>query len=147
MFRFQDRVFVKRGEQWFTWEPSWDSMRPITGFAWNGQNYVIQDDLYTQDPFDESFGFGDLKQVCDALTEECLPHLESAPFVSYALVGAPMWVRDRFVVVTSPEVTQTWRSHLAWIRSRPRTARHMPRGKRSTKRTLLSDKTCASTSS
>lgn len=147
MFRFQDRIFAKRGEQWFTWEPSWDSMRPISGFAWNGVRYVIQDELYTTDPFSESFGYGDLKEVCDALTEECLPQVESVPAVSYACIGTPTWVRDRWVVLTRPEVAQTWRQHLAWIRSRPRTCRRIPRGKRVTKRTLPSDKACVSTSS
>ena len=108
---------------------------------------MVQDDLYTQDPFSESFGVGDLKEVCDVLTEECLPQLDSVPTVSSAFIGTPTWVRDRWVVLTSPEVASTWRAHLAWIRSRPRTCRKLPRGKRSTKRTLLSDKTCVSTSS
>lgn len=147
MFRFQDRIFVKRGEQWFTWEPSWDSMRPIDGFAWNGHRYVLQDERYTTDPFSETFGYGELKPVCDALSEELLSHLDSVPTVPFALIGTPTWVRDRWIVITSPEVGSTWRTHLATIRSRPRTCRKMPRGKRSTKRTLPSDKTCVSTSS
>jgi hypothetical protein len=144
MFRFQDRVFLQRDAQWYVWEPTWDSMRPIDGFAWTGRRYEIQDTSFTTDPFSETFGYGSLKQTAHALSDECLDHVESAPAVPFACIGTPVWAGDRFLVTTAPD---TWRAHHAAFNLRRRTLRSAPRGKRVTKRVLPSDKTCVSTSS
>lgn len=111
--------------------------RPVSGFAWNGKTYVIEDIQYTKDPFSELFGFGtpEMKDICTKLTDEHLAGIESAATVREACIGNPIWVRDRFVV-THPEYVNTWRTHLRSIGSRARTCRAQPRGKKFTKRTL-----------
>ena len=141
MFRFQGRVFVN-DSNWFVWEPSWDLMRPIDAFAWDGRKYCIVDTSFIKDPFSELFGFGtpEMKAKCEALTERYLSQIETAPDVKNAIIGAPSWMRDRWVVAKSSVDSSTWRAHLATINSRARTCRKQPRGNKFTKRTLLSDK-------
>jgi hypothetical protein len=136
MFRFKERVFLKKNG-WFVWESSWDMFRPISAFVWNGKSYGIEDSLYTKDPFSELFGFGspEMKDICSKLTDEYLGDIENAPTVREACIGAPIWLRDRFVV-TQPEYVNTWRTHLRAIGCRARTCRGQPRGKKFTKRTL-----------
>lgn len=143
MFRFQGRVFLKRGV-WFVWEPAWDLFRPIDAFSWNGK-YAIDDLSYTKDPFSELFGFGtpEMKTLSEKLTEEYLAGIEDAPVIKEACIGVPVWARDRWVVMATEHIP-LWRSHLTTIQSRARTCRRHPRGKKFTKRKLLSDKRCAS---
>ena len=136
MFRFKERVFLKKGE-WFVWEPSWDMFRPISAFSWDGKSYVIDDSQYTKDPFSDLFGFGtpEMKDICIKLTDDNLQNIENAPHVVEACIGTPIWARDRFVVM-EPESIPTWRTHLRSIGCRARTCRSQPRGKKFTKRTL-----------
>lgn len=149
MFRFGGHIFKKVDTQWFVWEPHWDSFRPIDGFGWNGTTYEVMDNTYTTDPFSETFGYGtvELQKLSQEITDRHIDEIESTPEVSFALVGTPTWVRDRWVVLAKEDAASTWRKHIAAIRGRVRTCRKMPRGKKSTKRVLLSDKICASTSS
>ena len=124
------------------WEPQWDLMRPIDAFAWNGRAYKVLDTSFIKDPFSDLFGFGtlEMKSKCEVLTEQYLPTIETAPIVQSAIIGNATWMRDRWVVLTSLTHIPTWRSHLATINSRARTCRKQPRGKKFTKRALLSDK-------
>lgn len=147
MFRFGGHVFKKVDAQWFIWEPHWDSFRPIDGFGWNGVTYEVMDTTYTTDPFSDTFGYGtlEMQKICQEITDASVQDIDSAPEVSFALVGAPTWVRDRWVVLANPDAASTWRKHLSYIRSRAHTCRKVPRGQKTTKRILLSDKICAST--
>ena len=148
MFRFQDRVFLKHADIWYVWESHWDSFRPIDAFAWNGTKYVVLDYSFTQDPFSELFGYGTPEQLklCKELTDKHLDKLESAPVVRSAIIGEPVWARDRWAVM-APSAVGTWRKHIAATGSRAHTCKKQPRGKKVTKRVLISDKRCASTSS
>jgi hypothetical protein len=139
MLRFQDRVFYKHGQQWFVWEPAWESMRPIRSMSWNGSKYSIHDEEYTDDPFSESFGFGDLKSVSDELTEKLQDKIDEAISVQLPLIGEPIWMRDRWVVCDASAVS-AWRQHHSCIQIRTRTCKKCPRGQRFTKRVVLSDK-------
>jgi hypothetical protein len=148
MFRFQDRVFLKHADTWYVWESHWDSFRPIDAFAWNGTKYVVYDVSFTKDPFSELFGYGTPEQLAISrrLTEANVDKIESAPVVTTATIGDPIWARDRWAVM-APSAIGTWRTHLTVLGSKARTCKRQPRGKKVTKRVILSDKRCASTSS
>ena len=143
MIRFRDRVFGRDGDQWYVWEPHWDSMRPIDAFAWNGRTYVIVDDTFTANPFEESFGYGELRERAQQLTDLWVGDIDSAPTVQHALIGKPVWWKDHWAVRTEDAPPESWRKHHQLLKTRPRTCRRMPRGKRSTKRVLPRDKSCA----
>ena len=138
LIRFRGRIFGRDGHQWYVWEPRWDSMRPIDGYAWDGTRYILQDTRYLGDLFEENFGFGEHVQKCAELTGKWADQLDSVPESKDAVIGnAPVWWKDAWVALANMEVSPTtWARRHRYLQTRPRTCRKPPRGKRSTKRHL-----------
>lgn len=69
---FHDRIYAKKGDQLFVFEPTWDSFRPISFVGWNGKRFEINDDAFKPDLFADFYGYGslDMKRTCRELTRE-----------------------------------------------------------------------------
>lgn len=138
LIRFRGHIFGQDGSQWYVWEPRWDSMRPIDGYSWDGRRYVMQDSAYLGDPFAPNFGFGSRMEDAVRVTQKWADQLDSVPESKDAVIGnAPVWWKDGWVSLTNMEVSpSTWKQRHQYLKTRPRTCRNPPRGKRSTKRHL-----------
>lgn len=125
-----DRIFLNYKQNWFLWEPSWESFRPITAYAWNGSEYEVIDRDYCADPMDPLYGFGTpaMKQVCDALTKTFASQISNATPVMTPTIGPSEWMLDRMVALTpcAPRDRTSWKR---MTRGRGRTLRHAPRNK------------------
>ena len=129
-------MFLESNRQWFVWEPAWESFRPITSFAWDGSDYVLDDRAYCADPFDSLYGYGspEMKQLCDTVTSAFGPRIATAPVVASLGVGPSEWFYDRTVSLTpcAPRDRHSWKR---MTHGRTRTLRAGPRNKL-TRRTL-----------
>lgn len=125
-----DRIFLNYKQNWFLWEPSWESFRPIQSYAWNGKEYEIGDREYCTDPMDSFYGFGSskMKQVCDALTATYASQISGAHPVTTPTIGPSEWMFDRMVVLTpcAPRDRDSWKK---MTHGRCRTLRRAPRNK------------------
>ena len=146
LVQFHDRIYGKHKSLLFTFEPTWDSFRPIHGIGWNGKQIVPISGGYTSDIFDENYGYGSLqmKALCRQLTQET--ELGEAREIKdpiqlwrwYSEKNVKWW-RDRPVVLTSPCVDMSptsWKEYLKYLETRAKTLRHPFRG-RQTRRNLM----------
>lgn len=146
LVQFHDRIYGKYKSLLFTFEPTWDSFRPINGVGWNGKQIVPISGGYTSDIFDENYGFGSLqmKALCRQLTQET--ELGDAREVKdpiqlwrwYSEKNVKWW-RDRPVVYSSACVDTSpasWKEYLKYLETRAKTLRHPFRG-RQTRRNLV----------
>lgn len=145
LITFHDRIYGKYERQLFTFEPTWDSFRPITGIGWNGKQIVPIDDAYKSNLFDQFYGYGTLqmKALCRKLTQETeLSETKEVkdPIHLWRWYGESnvKWWRDRPCVFTSPDVPKdplSWKGYLHYLDTRAKTLRRPFRG-RATKRLL-----------
>jgi hypothetical protein len=116
-------VFLEYKGHRFTWEPAWNTFRPIERVEWDGKAYVVVDRIYCKDITDPYYGFGSasMKEVCDRLRDAYESRLASAPNVP-PLLGSPTWFRDRRVVLSpcAPRDIPSWKR---MCRGRVRTCR------------------------
>jgi hypothetical protein len=40
LISFHDRIYGKYKSKLYTFEPTWDSFRPILGIGWNGEQFI-----------------------------------------------------------------------------------------------------------
>jgi len=111
LVRYQDRVFLQDGGQWFLWESALSMFRPIDGFAWNGTAWVVDDRAYCNDPLSKTYCFGTLSGRCAELTKMHGNRVETAPTAVYISIGSPVWFRDRLVNFThaAPRDVPSWK--------------------------------------
>lgn len=100
LVRYQDRVFLQDGRQWYLWDSALDMFRPIDGFAWNGDAWVVDDRAYCMDPLSKTYCVGSMGAQCAELTKKYGDKVEAAPTASYISIGVPVWFRDRPVNFT-----------------------------------------------
>lgn len=136
MYSIHGVVVCSVKNQWFVWEPAWESFRPIESIAWDGTAYVTNDRAYCSDPLDPLYGYGtpEMKKVCEALTSAQKNNVSNATVVSNLAVGPSEWMFDRMVALTpcAPRDRESWKR---MTRGRTRTLRAGPRNKL-TRRTL-----------
>lgn len=109
LIRVGERTLRQVKSLWFLWEPAWDSWRPITALAWDGERIVVDDAATCSDPTDPLYGYGSpaMREVCVAL-----PPPSEAPAVPLPAIGAtPEWFYDRFVCLTpcAPRDRASWK--------------------------------------
>lgn len=146
LLTFHDRIYGKHQGQLFTFEPTWDSFRPISGVGWNGKIMTPIDSTYKSNLLDSFYGYGtlEMKALCRKLTNET--ELENTketkdPIYLWRWYGEKniKWWRDRPCVFTSPCVQRdisAWKKYLGYLEVRARTLRRPFKG-RATKRLLL----------
>lgn len=142
---FHDRIYGKYKGQLYTFEPTWDSFRPITGVGWNGKQLVPLDESYKSNLFDEYYGYGSLamKAECRRLTQETeLSETKEIkdPVHLWRWYGEAnvKWWRDRPCVFASQCVcreTNSWKHYLKYLEVRAKTLRRPFHG-RATRRLL-----------
>jgi len=134
--RFKDRVFLFTQGKGYIWEAAWALFRPIDGYVWDGSRFRIDDIAYCRDPTDELYGFGtaEMKQTCEALTEDYEDDVSTAPTALFLDIGTVEWFRDRPVTFSTcaPRDVGSWKR---LCKGRALTCRRHPRNK-FTKRTL-----------
>lgn len=113
--RFQDKIFLQKGSQWFLWESAWDMFRPICAVAWDGSRFTIDDEIYCKDLFDEYYGFGspEMYRICEKLTDEFEQKLDEAKPVHNICIGRnPEWFRDspQVLTVCAPRTIESWKA-------------------------------------
>lgn len=135
LYRLGDQTFLNYKSSWFVWESAWDSWRPIDALSWNGTQFRIDDRAYTANLFSDLYGYGtpQMKTVCEALTTTYGGARGTAAVVNSLSIGPTEWWRDRFVCVSPcvPRTTENWKK---MCRGKPRTCRHIPKGKTLTRR-------------
>jgi hypothetical protein len=135
LVRFQDRIFLQEG-RWYLWDSAIGLFRPIDGFAWNGNRWIIEDKLYTKDPLEKTYGFGSVEMLtkCIELSKKYESRIESVPTASYIAIGNPQWFRDRPVNFThsASRDVSSWKR---MVQGRSRTCKRRSTNK-FTKRTL-----------
>lgn len=145
LLTFHDRIYGKYQGQLFTFEPTWDSFRPISGVGWNGKIMTPIDSTYKSNLLDSFYGYGtlEMKALCRKLTNET--ELEDTketkdPIYLWRWYGEKniKWWRDRPCVFTTPCVERdlsAWKKYLSYLEVRARTLRRPFKG-RATKRLL-----------
>jgi len=135
LVRFQDRIFLQE-ERWYIWDSAIGLFRPIDGFVWNGNTWVVDDQKYRTDPLEKTYGFGsgEMLAKCIELSKKFEDTIQSAPTVSYLAIGTPQWFRDRPVNFThsAPKDVSSWKR---MIQGRARTCKRRSTNK-FTKRNL-----------
>ena len=136
---FQDRIYGKYQNQLFVFEPSWDSFRPIEHVAWDGKKYVILDQKFKQDLFDQSYGYGSLemKETCRKISQDTeldgIKEIkDSIELWKWCGEKELKWWNDRPCLFASPCVkkdTQGWRTYLKYENVRAKTLRQHIRGR------------------
>lgn len=124
---FQNHLFIKHKHQWFVWESAWDSFRPIQAFAWNGSRFIIDDQPYCKNPFDQFYGYGSLEMK--VLSQQLTAKYKDKEFIhQFPVIGQSEWWFDRDIVLTKccPRDKATWKRYSA---GQCRTLRHLTRNK------------------
>ena len=121
-----DTVLLEFKTVWFLWEPAWESFRPITSLAWDGQALVLDDRAYCSDPLDPEYGYGDatMHELCTILSQMYPP--KTARDGCLPAVGPKEWFFDRFLSLTrcAPRDKASWKR---FHKGRYRTPRKAPK--------------------
>jgi hypothetical protein len=106
-----DTVLLQFKTVWFLWESAWESFRPITSLAWDGEALVLNDRAYCADPTDPLYGYGTAKmrEVCTLLTKSFRP--TDARQGLLPAVGPQEWFYDRYLSLTpcAPRDRASWK--------------------------------------
>jgi len=142
---FHQRIYGKFKNQLYVLESTWDSFRPITKVGWNGREFIIDVDQYTQDFFSPFYGYESLeqKQLCLKLIEqtelsEAIELQNPIDFWRWTKEQNVKWWNDRPVVFLDSCVSRDlgeWKKYLKYLGQKPKTLRRPFRGK-STRRLL-----------
>jgi len=106
-----DTILLQFKTVWFLWEPAWESFRPITSLAWDGEALTLDDRAYCADPTDPDYGYGTgkMREVCTILTKTFRP--KDAQTGLLPAVGPPEWFFDRYLSLTpcAPRDRASWK--------------------------------------
>lgn len=122
--RVGDAVYLQVKSAWFVWESAWESWRPVTSVAWDGERVVVDDRAYCADPTDPEYGYGTptMRELCALLTKTYSPQTAQPGLLP--AIGPQEWFYDRFLSLTpcAPRDKASWkRFHKGRYRS-PRSA-------------------------
>lgn len=124
--RVGDILLLQVKSAGFIWEPAWDTWRPVTAVAWDGDRVVVDDRAYCSDPTDPLYGYGSpqMRDACALLAKTYSP--ASATSGTLPAVGPAEWFYDRFLSLTScaPRDKASWKR---FHKGRYRTPRKAPK--------------------
>ena len=136
---FRDHIYGKKDNQLYVFESTWDSFRPIEKVAWNGDNYVIVDEKYKTDLFDEYYGYGSLnmKALCRELSQntelsETTEITDPVLFWKWCGEMNAKWWFDRACVFTDscvPKDHQQWKTYIKYLQTKAKTLRRPLKGR------------------
>jgi len=143
LITFHDRIYGKYNGQLYTFEPTWDSFRPISGIGWNGKTIIPIDSDYKTDLFSPTYGYGsiNIRSECKRLTQDIeLSNSKEIndPIHLWRWYGEQnvKWWNDRPCVFSSQCVLRdrdSWKKYLKYLNTRSKTLRRPYIG-RATKR-------------
>jgi hypothetical protein len=118
---FKGIVYGKIQNQFFIWDSSWDSFRPIERIVWDGNKIDIIDSKFKEDLFSSYYGYGsaEMKKLCLELSNNSLDISESnIPWFTE-------WWRDRRCNFSecAERDTKSWLRFLKYTNSKHRTLR------------------------
>lgn len=136
---FRERIYGKKDNQLFVFEPTWDSFRPIEKVAWDGEVFKIIDTKYTSDLFDEYYGYGSLvmKANCRQLsqdTELSESNKITDPILFWKWCGETeaKWWFDRACVFSDSCISKdqkNWKTYIKYLQTKPKTLRRPLKGR------------------
>ena len=134
LVRFQGEIYTKiRGNQLLVWDTAWQSFRPIESVVWNPSTRRVEPFYgeFCMEIFDVDYGYGDLREACDAMTEST-DDIESAeefsPDAFWRWTNQPLtWIRDRGVTLHPCHAAPSRKEYLRVMNARARTMKRAPR--------------------
>ena len=132
--RFQGEVYAKvKTNRLLVWDTAWQSFRPVESIVWNPSTLRVEPFYgeYCTEIFDSDYGYGDLRELCDEVTESV--DLDSAiEFKSadefWRWTNQPLtWIRDRGVTLHPCHTTPSRKEYLRVMNARARTLKRVPR--------------------
>ena len=100
---FHDRIYAKYQSQLYTFEPTWDSFRPIEKVGWDGKQYSVVDAKYKTDLFSEFYGYESSEQkrnyVVNLLKQLSLKMSQKLQIRSNFGNGRAKWKQSGFAIV------------------------------------------------
>ena len=139
LVRFQGEVYAKiPGDRLLMWDTAWQSFRPIESVVWNPVRQRVEPlySEYCMEIFDIDYGYGDLRETCDNLTDSV--DLETAVEIQNAetfwrWTNLPLtWIKDRAVVLHPCHTASSRKEYLRVMNARARTMKRVPRQMRGT---------------
>lgn len=139
LVRFQSEVYAKlAGDRLLMWDTAWQSFRPIESVVWNPVTQRVEPVYgeYCMEIFDTEYGYGDLRNECDDLTDSV--DLDSAVEIHNAdefwrWTNQPLtWMKDRAVVLHPCHTASSRKEYLRVMNARARTMKRVPRQMRGT---------------
>jgi hypothetical protein len=122
--KFKGILYGKLGTQFFIWDSSWESFRPIEKIAWNGNKITFIDSQYKQDIFDPYYGYGseDMKKLCNHLSETTELGISESPHMRWL---DSEWWRDRKCTFSecASRDNSSWNRFIKYTNSKPKTLR------------------------
>ena len=116
------------------WDTAWQSFRPVESIVWNPSTKRVEPFYgeFCMEIFDADYGYGDLRELCDKVTET-YEDLESAiDFTSadefWRWTNQPLtWIRDRGVTLHPCHAAPSRKEYLQVMNARARTMKRAPR--------------------
>jgi hypothetical protein len=133
LIRFQGEIYTKiQGNQLLVWDTAWQSFRPIESVVWNPSTKRVEPFYgeFCMEIFDAEYGYGDLREVCDEVTEridlESAVELNSDDFWRWTNQTLT-WIRDRGVTIHPCHTAPSRKEYLQVMNARARTMKRAPR--------------------
>ena len=133
LVRFQGDIYAKVDkDRLLVWDTAWQSFRPIESVVWNPATRRVEPlyGEYCMEIFDVDYGYGDLRELCDAVTDSA--DLESAvdysPDAFWRWTNQPLtWIKDRGVALHPCHSAPSRKEYLRVMNARARTLKRVPR--------------------
>jgi hypothetical protein len=133
LVRFQGEIYAKVDkDRLLVWDTAWQSFRPVESVVWNPATRRVEPlyGEYCMEIFDADYGYGDLRELCDAVTDSA--DLESAvdcsPDAFWRWTNQPLtWIKDRGVALHPCHSAPSRKEYLQVINARARTLKRVPR--------------------
>lgn len=136
---FHSRIYTKKDGQLYVYESLWDSFRPIEKVAWSGESFVILDEKYKTDLFDDHYGYGSLvmKARCRELTQtadftETTEITDPVIFWKWCGETDVKWWFDRPCVFSNSCISKeqpNWKAYIKYLQTKPKTLRRPLKGR------------------
>jgi hypothetical protein len=124
LIKFKGILYGKLDNQFFIWDSSWETFRPVEKIAWNGSKVIVIDSKYKSDIFDPYYGFGSREMNLKCLNLSQTTDLEIPENTDIKWLTEEWW-RDRrcnFSPCAEKDVT-SWRRYLKYTNAKHRTIR------------------------
>jgi hypothetical protein len=133
LVRFQGEIYAKVDkDRLLVWDTAWQSFRPVESVVWNPATRRVEPlyGEYCMEIFDADYGYGDLRELCDAVTDSA--DLESAvdysPDAFWRWTNQPLtWIKDRGVALHPCHRAPSRKEYLRVMNARARTLKRVPR--------------------